>query len=440
MFFLNLRQLFLSQKGAAVILIAVLLPVIIGFAGIGVDTGMLYLAHSRLQTAVDAAAMAGSLQLPYDLEVEEGGRVDQAVREYLDVNYPEAKLVSITPGTEERSVVIKGKVSYIPFFMGFLGAGESLLTAEASAGYNNLEVVFVIDNSRSMQANAIAPTRKAIASFVELLMPEGMDTSVKLGLVPFHGMVRLPAGVDGLPAGCRNVDGTYNNGMIPMDYSREGDIEGIDIVGNGFHRLEEYLGIDYCVGVTPVQPLTDKRTEILDANDKQLAEGQSGTVIPEGIKWARHLLSPEPPFTEASAGKDMRKVMILLSDGSNMTPCAKVIAKKDGKPSKVKKCPKCGGFMYGKAWANAYFGALDIDSLCTRANADMIAEAQRAKDAGIEVFVIRFGWSLGHEKELLKQLASSKPGTEDHYYDAPKPAQLEEAFRLIGRQLGWRLL
>ncbi len=73
MFFLNLRQLFLSQKGAAVILIAVLLPVIIGFAGIGVDTGMLYLAHSRLQTAVDAAAMAGSLQLPYDLEVEEGG-------------------------------------------------------------------------------------------------------------------------------------------------------------------------------------------------------------------------------------------------------------------------------------------------------------------------------------------------------------------------------
>ena len=54
------------------LLVAVLLPAILGVAGLAVDAGNLYLAHSRLQSAVDAGALAGSLELPYDPEVANG--------------------------------------------------------------------------------------------------------------------------------------------------------------------------------------------------------------------------------------------------------------------------------------------------------------------------------------------------------------------------------
>ncbi len=36
-----------------------------------------------------------------------------------------------------------------------------------------------------------------------------------------------------------------------------------------------------------------------------------GTVIAEGVSWARRVLSPTPPFTEALPfGKDTRKIIV----------------------------------------------------------------------------------------------------------------------------------
>jgi len=100
-----LSALFRRQKGSMATLVAVLLPVVLGLVGLGIDSGMLYLSHSRLQAAVDAAALAGSLQLPYDPQLDKG-LVRGAVTQYMDANYPEASLNGVTPGTEERSVTV----------------------------------------------------------------------------------------------------------------------------------------------------------------------------------------------------------------------------------------------------------------------------------------------------------------------------------------------
>ncbi len=40
----------------------------------------------------------------------------------------------------------------------------------------------------------------------------------------------------------------------------------------------------------------------------------------------------------------------------------------------------------------------------------------------------------------MKQIASSKPGTDDHYFDAPSVYDIPTVFKEIGKQLGWRLL
>uniref|UniRef100_B8DJ11 von Willebrand factor type A n=1 Tax=Nitratidesulfovibrio vulgaris (strain DSM 19637 / Miyazaki F) TaxID=883 RepID=B8DJ11_NITV9 len=402
-------------------LMAVLLPVVLGLAGLGIDSGMLYLAHNRLQGAVDAAALAGSLELPYDPQLDKG-LVKGAVNQYMAANYPAAVLKGVTPGTEERSVTVKAEATVDTIFMGALGIGSSTVRAQATAGYNNLEVVFVIDNTGSMKGTAIQQANAAATQLAELIMPDGMETSVKVGLVPFRGKVHIPAGVDGLADGCRNADGTLAPSWILEEYKQTK------------YRYPTGSSLNVpkgtCDSIPRVQALTSNRTTIVSAIAKQDALGDaSGTVISEGIKWGRHVLTPEAPFTQGSSNKDMRKVMIVLTDGDT----------EDG---------KCGGnyalnYTPNAYWTNAYYGMFDMNTHCEnggKLNAAMLSEAQIAKDKGIEIFAIRYGDSDSTDISLMKAIASSKAGTDDHYYNAPSAYDLEEIFKKIGRQLGWRLL
>jgi Flp pilus assembly protein TadG len=52
---------FLSEQiGQSLVLTAIFLAVLIGFAGLTIDGGRLYLAKSQLQKAVDAGVLAGA--------------------------------------------------------------------------------------------------------------------------------------------------------------------------------------------------------------------------------------------------------------------------------------------------------------------------------------------------------------------------------------------
>lgn len=302
-----------------------------------------------------------------------------------------------------------------------LGLSTEDVEAKAMAGFNNLEIVFVIDNSGSMSGSPIEETNNAAAKLVDLVMPDGMAASVKVGLVPFRGKVRIPEGVDGLPAGCRNADGSYNDDLLEEYYKREYRYPSYSYLRVGSHTCDS---IPYTHG------LTDDKFTITNAIYSQDARGDwSGTVISEGLKWGRNVLSPEAPFTQADGSGDMRKILILLTDGDT----------EDG---------MCGGshtvyYQPNNYWTNAYYGMLDLESHCEnggRLNEEMLAEAAKAKAAGIEIFCIRYGVSDYEDIRLLKEVASSTPGTTDHYFDAPSPYDIDDIFKKIGRQLGWRLL
>lgn len=371
-----------------------------GAAGLVVDEGLLYKANNQLQAAVDAAALAGSLELPYDPDLSQN-RVRQAAEKSLVQNYGEASIKSLTLGTEVRSVCVEGKATVKLTFATVLGVGDKEIDCTACAGYNNLEIVFVIDNTGSMSGTPITKVRQAATNMVNLVMPNTGAPSTKIGLVPFRGKVRVPANVDGKAAGCRNADGTVNT-----------------------------TNSSSCTSIPYIKALTTDKAAITTAINSMTATGTaSGTVISEGIKWGRHVLTPEAPYTEGGDAKKYRKVMILLTDGDN----------EDG---------KCGG-QYGDTsdpnnyWYNAYYGMNVKTCHCEDGgclNTAMLSEAQLAKDAGIEIFTIRFGTSDSTDVNLMKTVASSKPGTNDHYYDAPSSSDIDDMFKKIGRQLGLRLI
>lgn len=381
--------------------VAIGLPVLLGMVGFAVDMGRLYVAKARLQAAVDAAALAGSLQLLDDPELEEG-RVANAVSHYLARNYPEARVVDISSSDEIRSVNVRARVDVPMTFMTVLGIRFRSVDSSAAAGFNDLEIALVVDNTGSMVGEPIEGTKEALHKLVDFLIPQDRAPSIKIGLVPFRGKVHVGNFADGQEPGCRNADGTVNH----------------------THRASCFEAIP------PILPLTQEKARIhaaIDRLEAPLAEwASSGTVISEGLRWGRHVLTPEFPYQEGGDPAHYRKVIILVSDGAN----------DDGE------CPGATGLGH----RNAYFGMGVKNCNCQPhgcLDRAVQREAELAKETyEIEIFVVRFGDSEYDDIRLLKYVSSSKPDSDpdNHYYDAPTIDDINEMFKQISRQLGLRII
>ncbi|MCJ2164419.1 VWA domain-containing protein [Pseudodesulfovibrio sp. S3-i] len=397
-----------------------LLPVLLGFVGIAIDMGNIYMTHTKLQASVDAGALAGSLELPYDPDLSKG-IVKKAVEDMVAANMESAVVISVVAGTEIRSVKVMAQAEVKMLLMEVLGIADSVVEAHASAGFNKLEVVFVVDNSGSMKGTPIDMVKQASIELTELLIPDGATPDTKVGMVAFRGKVRIGEGVEGFEPGCHNADGSLNTGI------HEDFMDDYWALSDYYRR---YITLDTCSDLPEALPLSQDKDLIISSINTQTATGaSSGTVIPEGIKWGRHILTSEAPYTQGGDKEDFRKIMIVLTDGDT----------EDG---------ECGGpyrayYRPNNYWTNAYFG-MGVDTAhCEDGgvlNTDMLSEAQAAKDAGIEIFTIRFGTSDNTDIALMKQIASSKAGTDDHYFNAPSVYDIPDIFKQIGKQLGWRLL
>lgn len=74
-----------SQRGAVIVLFALLLPVLFGFMGLGIDVGLAYVEKGKVQDIADAAALAGAAKLsangPNDMDA-----IEDAVKSYVEAN------------------------------------------------------------------------------------------------------------------------------------------------------------------------------------------------------------------------------------------------------------------------------------------------------------------------------------------------------------------
>ena len=54
------------QRGAVIVLFALLLPVLFGFMGLSIDVGLAYVEKGKVQDIADSAALAGAAKLSTD--------------------------------------------------------------------------------------------------------------------------------------------------------------------------------------------------------------------------------------------------------------------------------------------------------------------------------------------------------------------------------------
>lgn len=72
-----------AQRGAIMVLFAVLLPVLFGFMGFSIDLGLAYVEHGKMQDIADAAALAGAAHLG---DSDRETTVKDAVKAYVEAN------------------------------------------------------------------------------------------------------------------------------------------------------------------------------------------------------------------------------------------------------------------------------------------------------------------------------------------------------------------
>jgi hypothetical protein len=124
-----LRGFLKSQRGSVVVLVAAGMVMLMGCAALVTDIGMMTIEKSRLQNAVDAAALAGAQELP-----DSTLNADSTARDYVNVkNVYGGEVESINFDEEDKkiTVVANNEVNYI--FARVLGMEKGDIQVKAAA-------------------------------------------------------------------------------------------------------------------------------------------------------------------------------------------------------------------------------------------------------------------------------------------------------------------
>lgn len=119
-----------NQKGSVAVLVTAAMTVLLGFASIVVDVGVLYLNRVQLSNMVDAAALAGARELLPDSD----GNPTQTAQLYASLNGRTSQdrlTVSTNTATATITVTVDRNVNL--FFAQIFGIQSSQVTATAAA-------------------------------------------------------------------------------------------------------------------------------------------------------------------------------------------------------------------------------------------------------------------------------------------------------------------
>jgi Flp pilus assembly protein TadG len=183
-----------NQRGAILVLFALLSIVLIGFCALGIETGYWYLVKAELSKSVDAGAIAGAKNIanPY---VDPLALAEQIAQE----NFPVGQLGTPTtgPGTvtfrayrdDNHQIRVTGSVNPHIFLAQVFGINQIVASSRGVAQKNEVEIMLVLDRSGSMSGTPIRDLKSAAIEFIRNF--EETQATDKLGLISFATSVSV---------------------------------------------------------------------------------------------------------------------------------------------------------------------------------------------------------------------------------------------------------
>lgn len=248
-----------SDSGATMVVVAVMMVVLLGVAALAVDVGALYSERRQLQSAADAAALAGVQELPVDADAARA-----AADTFAGYNTEAEPTINISSEyvANDTITVTVDEPEYGLFFARFLNIDTAAVNARAVA-------------------RVVSP-----AAYAEGVMPFGIMSQEPSGTAPFgyvvNDLVRLkqpaqtgesgnflflsltdPAGEH---VGASSIYTAIRSGGVSVPvylneiYMTRPGMNGIQVV----NKLGSWIGGDTCAFNTVVGINDDGTAEILD--------------------------------------------------------------------------------------------------------------------------------------------------------------------------------
>ncbi|MBL8544904.1 MAG: hypothetical protein JNL81_00480 [Hyphomonadaceae bacterium] len=195
---------------------------------------------------------------------------------------------------------------------------------------------------------------------------------------------------------------------------------------------------------TPIVPLTTNETTVQTNIAAMRHWSGGGTNQAEGLAWGWRVLSPTAPFTEGAAyGPDVRKVIVLMSDGENTNVGSDVVMSSDYSAYNHLGLWRdyASGGLLNQLVSGILRGILppqyrrninSSTSYVTYVNNRERTLCTNIKNAGIEIYTVIFRETDSATEQLMRQCASGS----DHFFRADNAEELSQAFDAIGTGIG----
>jgi hypothetical protein len=391
-----------AETGQVIPLLAVSLVVLLAFLGLVIDIGKAYYVQRSLQSAADAAALAGAADLPSTSAAlataraygsgarmrNDQSRIDAPVTETIT-----AKCLTSIRGCAPHNAVVVDEVAKVDTaFLRVLGLGQATIDVRATAcspcGARPLDIMLVLDRTGSMCVDHwgkdqhpgcpdLANAKTGMETFLGLLDP----TIDRVGLAVLPPAAKL-ASKCADPASANNYNynlATSQYVLVPLsaDYS----------TGTGLNTRSDLISTLRCVNAVG-------STSYATAIDKAQAE------------------------LAANGRPNVTKVIVFFSDGAaNTGPSS--YPKTD--PYRKQPCHQgvtSAGLAKG-AKTIVYSIGYDLDALNGGANA-CTADTGAAEAPSITAY------------QALQQIASGA----DSFYNQPSAGQLSTLFEQVAADIG----
>ncbi len=464
-----------ESRGQVLPVIALLLVVLLGMIGLGVDIGRIYMEKAQLSRAVDAAALAGTVELP------DTALAETEARDYLAYNMPRATFQTPDIDVPNQKVTIRATSRVNTIFLRVLGISHFDVEGEAQAGASSLgdadlplDVTVLLDDTGTMrsgcsltqvttpsasQASPVCPiglTRNAAKDFLNVLAQSGsLPVSTNVGFLSFRACYASTN---------INPRNEPNTAAAPWN-SLRGCVKFSDTIAlsNSVATISSridtmrgaggYPGTNLCLGFAQANlnifgagSRADARKVLViltDGENRYSDFAEQNNPVPDSQPTTNRFLANPAPDTYPSSVTD-----------TNDTPAS------DGT---VNNCWPSSPNQNSTAYGTDYDGrtnTLDVKTL---------GQADDLKDENVEIFVVGFGvngaadpgttcdtamrarvgtFSARHttgagdtqgDRELAKCLASSKDGTNDHYFET-NASGLSDVFTYIANVVTFRLV
>jgi Flp pilus assembly protein TadG len=418
-----------SERGQVLPLFVMLLLAFIAMIGLAVDVGRIYVARAELSRALDAAALAGVLELP-DTDAAQA-----RASAYMQENQSDASVTF--PAAGDNQFRVEGRRSVSMLFMRIVGFGDMDITANAAAGFGIVpaDTVLLVDATGSMGASPcnstdsnsgcpIKEAKDAAEGFAEFFLSTP-NSFTQVGYTPFRG--------------CHNPPRTHSG----------------------------------CVTDSMLEDLNNDLDDVEDAITSTTAIGGTGTNVCLALYKAREMFQGP----NAQTAPNTVKSIVILTDGDNTYNNASYSSAQGTPPDDCRPAsnytssdnfvgtgcsqPNNGSASSSNPGSNSESRERSLD----RKTRDL---AKELKDAGIEIYVVAFGACgstsstvytsnqcrtdsngglIGNsdpdttaDQRLLKCIASSTSSTNDHFYSVPTAEDLPSVFQDIAHAIAFRLI